>query len=86
MTVRVAEPWMPAERDAKTAALVMPRSVRVWGSVELERRLVVWPQRRILRVAVQHAVADHEAVHLGAHEALERVDGRTHGSLSSQSN
>ena len=46
-----------------------------YQSVELEGRLVIDPQRWVLSLPVQEAISYDQVVHLGSHEALERVHG-----------
>src|SRR5688572_25904568 len=68
-------------RTAGSANRFTPRSPGP-SSVELELVLVVLLERRVLRFLAQEAVADRQRLDLGAHEAAERVLGRTDDRLA----
>src|SRR5215813_5107825 len=52
------------------------------ASVQFESVLVVEFKRRILLVLLEKAVADHERIDFGAHEAAERILDAAHDRLA----
>src|SRR5688500_12350229 len=63
----------------RIAPASLPRMPRLLpGSIRLESRLVVLPERGILVLLAQVAVAHREDLQVVAHEAAERIFGCTH--------
>ena len=78
--------WMLARQIdaglAKCTVFRAPNDASSLPSIELEGVLVVDPERRVLVVLVEKAVAGHQHLDVGAHETAERVLRRAHDGLA----